>query len=48
MEVRLRQIEHMSKNGRVAPAASVLAELKALFERTKLSLLNSRQNLPLS
>jgi signal transduction histidine kinase/HPt (histidine-containing phosphotransfer) domain-containing protein len=48
MEVRLRQIEHMSKNGRVAPAAPVLAELKALFERTKLSLLNSRQNMPLS
>lgn len=48
MEARLRQIEQMSKNGRVAATGPILAQLKALFERTKLSLLNSRQNMPLS
>jgi signal transduction histidine kinase/HPt (histidine-containing phosphotransfer) domain-containing protein len=48
MESLFRRAEQLGKAGRAAAAAPVVSELKRVFERVKVSLLNSRQNLPLS
>ena len=48
MEAEFRGLEQLGKSGRTTTAAPVLTQLTALFERTKVSLFNSRQNLSLS
>ncbi len=48
MEAQFRSLEQLGKSGRTTTAAPVLTQLKALFERTKVSLFISGQNLPLS
>jgi CheY-like chemotaxis protein/HPt (histidine-containing phosphotransfer) domain-containing protein len=48
MEALFRRAEQLGKNHRIPEAAEILIELRAQFERVKVCLLNSRQNLPLS
>jgi signal transduction histidine kinase/HPt (histidine-containing phosphotransfer) domain-containing protein len=48
METLFRSVERLAKENRVAESAVLLPQLRENFERVKVSLLNSRQNLPLS
>jgi HPt (histidine-containing phosphotransfer) domain-containing protein len=48
METLFRRAEQLGKGKRVAEAAALLPEMTEQFERVKVLLLNSRQNLPLS
>ena len=48
MEQLFRSVERFGKENRVSDAAALLPEMRAGFERVKISLLNSRQNMPLS
>ena len=48
MESLFRRIERFGKENNVADAAVLLPELRHNFDRVKVVLLNSRQNLPLS
>jgi len=48
MESLFRRAERFGKENRVADAMALLPELRQNFERVKILLLNSRQNLPLS
>jgi HPt (histidine-containing phosphotransfer) domain-containing protein len=48
MEPLFRRAEQFGKQNRIAEAAALLPQMRENFERVKISLLNSRQNLPLS
>ena len=48
MEALFRRAEQLGKDNRVPELVRILPELRTQFERVKVSLLNSRQNLPLS
>jgi HPt (histidine-containing phosphotransfer) domain-containing protein len=48
METLFRRVERLAKENRVEETPAFLPLLRQNFERVKASLLNSRQNLPLS
>ena len=48
METLFRRVERLAKENRIEECAPLLPLLRENFERVKVSLLNSRQNLPLS
>ncbi len=48
MEMLFRRAEQLGKDNRVPELANILSNLRTRFEQVKVSLLNSRQNMPLS
>ncbi len=48
METLFRRVERLGKENRPLDAAALMPQMRQNFERVKLSLLNSRQNMPLS
>jgi hypothetical protein len=48
LEALFRRAEQLGKDNRVPELVKILGELRSRFERVKVYLLNSRQNLPLS
>ena len=48
MEALFRRAEQLGKDSRIPELITILGELRVQFERAKVYLLNSRQNLPLS
>ena len=48
MEALFRRAEQLGLNGAAAAVAPVLGQMQAIFGRVRTSLLNSRQNMPLS